>query len=363
MRKLAFVLLVMAALVGCNGDTGSYDAARILDSRLLEIDDVEGDFEFIALDDSCVDAIIPDVWNVKISDGHIFVLSAQEGVFQFGRKGEFVRKISQKGNGPGEWSVIIDIAVDESGDKLYIYDYSGKVMCFSTASGEYVGKSDIAGKMFSKIFVKGNNLLVAPYNSMGNEEAMLYNVNLESSAVQAAGSLAKFALADYNNMMYSFTKGVIDNGNNVLVHPNLSGTVYSYSPESNLISEEFSISFSNPLVPELMGQGFEGLKQGQTIMDIARNRQYFFVKICNKSTNGEWYAIDNANNETFKLSLKYVPDAELGFVPKYQAGSCVADLIYANAFEENTPELAFICRKIGRKITPESNPVIVIWRE
>ncbi len=363
MIKIILISLILISISSCNNNSNYVNYSQILESKSLLIDDVEGDFEFIALDDSCVDAIIPDVWNVKISDEHIFVLSAQGGVFQFSREGGFVRKMSRRGSGPGEWSVIIDIAVDESGDKLYIYDYSGKVMCFSTASGEYVGKSDIAGKMFSKIFVKGNNLLVAPYNSMGNEEAMLYNVDLDSSVVQAAGSLAKFAMTDYNNMMYSFTKGVVDNGNNVLVHPNLSGTVYRYSPENNLISEEFSISFGNPLVPELMGLGFEGLRQAQTIMDIARNKQYFFVKICNKSINGEWYAIDNFNNETYKLSLKYAAGVELDFSPKYQAGSSVADLIYVNAFEENSPELAYISRKAGKEITPESNPVIVMWNE
>lgn len=349
-------------LASCES-SNTYYSNSLMSSNYLTLEDVSGDFEFILLDDSCDESIIPDVWNVKISDDYIFVLSAKSGVFQFNRKGEFLRKISQQGKGPGEWSTIIDIAIDEIKNLIYIYDYTGKIMIFSIWDGLYIDQLEMPGKMFSKIHAHGNNLFIAPYNSMGNEESMLYCLDIDNFSIQSAGNLPNFVLTDFNHMLYSFTKGIISNDSTIYVHPNLSSTVYEYEIKSNSIIESFSISFAAPLSPELRGMGYEGLKKSQTIMDIAKNNHYFFVKISSYSTEGEWYAIDKTCNETYKLDLKYSKNSELKFSPKYQANTFVADLIYVSSFNENSQELLFISNKVGKEITPNSNPLIVIWNE
>lgn len=167
MKQKIFLIIFIIVLASCKTTTTMYEYNDIQKSPLLVMDGVKGEFEFIALDDTTKESVLQDVWNVKISENYIFVLSAIDGVFQFDRKGHFVKKISSKGNGPGEWNVVIDIAVDESNDKIYIYDYTGKLMCFSIATGEYSGQFMVPGKMFSKADIKDDKFLIAPYNSMG----------------------------------------------------------------------------------------------------------------------------------------------------------------------------------------------------
>lgn len=362
-NRILFIALIAIITSCCDSESESYDFFEILESTPLLMDHIEGDFKFISLDDSHQESIIPDVWNIKFSEEYIFVLSAKEGVFQFEKGGRFIRKISQKGNGPREWSAIIDIAVDEIRKNIYIYDYSGKIMIYSYINGEYQEQLEIPGKIFSKMHIAGNYLIIAPYNAMGEEEVMMYCVNMNNFAIKSVGSLPKFSLYDYSHMLYSFTKGIIADANNVLLHPNLSNTIFEYSPEHNLLTEKLTIVLRDTLTPALRGLGYDGLKKSQTIMDIAQNKQYFFLKLCNYSSTGEWYALDNNDDRLYKLSLQYAPEIELYFSPKYQLNGAVADLIYTGNLNEKSSELTYISEKVGKEITPESNPIVVIWYE
>ena len=243
------------------------------------------DFRLLNVSQNSYDAILDKAFGfdnfkwqqenkVKISENYIFVLSAIDGVFQFDRKGHFVKKISSKGNGLGEWNIVIDIAVDESNDKIYIYDYTGKLMCFSIATGEYSGQFMVPGKMFSKVDIKDDKFLIAPYNSMGDKESMVYCLDLSNSNIIETGELAQFVLTDYSKMLYSFTKGIVPNDGAVLLHPNLSDTVYEYIPGHNYVTQKFAVSFNNPLTPQLRSMGYDGLQKAQTIKDIAQNEHY-----------------------------------------------------------------------------------------
>ncbi len=363
MKQKIFLIIFIIVLASCKTTTTMYEYNDIQKSPLLVMDGVKGEFEFIALDDTTNESVLQDVWNVKISENYIFVLSAIDGVFQFDRKGHFVKKISSKGNGPGEWNVVIDIAVDESNDKIYIYDYTGKLMCFSIATGEYSGQFMVPGKMFSKADIKDDKFLIAPYNSMGDKESMVYCLDLSNSNIIETGELAQFVLTDYSKMLYSFTKGIVPNDGAVLLHPNLSDTVYEYIPGHNYVTQKFAVSFNNPLTPQLRSMGYDGLQKAQTIKDIAQNEHYYFVEICDSGVKGEWYAFCKENDETYKLALKYAPDNNLKFSPRYQSGNLMADIIHTSSLEENSPELTYISKRVGREVTVESNPVIVIWNE
>jgi hypothetical protein len=70
--------------------------------------------------------------NIAVSKEYIFVNSIGE-VYQFTMSGDFVRKVGRRGRGPGEYSMAMDISIDEAkrqvhivgGLELYTYSFDG----------------------------------------------------------------------------------------------------------------------------------------------------------------------------------------------------------------------------------------------
>lgn len=83
---------------------------------------VDDSLEIIKLEttDSC---LIGFINKILFSKDYIFVSDQgiSQKIYMFDRNGNFIRTISNKGNGPKEYSIIGDIAI--SGDSMYIQDY------------------------------------------------------------------------------------------------------------------------------------------------------------------------------------------------------------------------------------------------
>jgi len=86
---------------------------------------------FIALE-TTLNSFVPDVWGLAIDSNNIFVLSASSGVFHFNRDGKFIGKISAKGNGPQEYTMIMSMALDSENRHVYLYNMDGKLLVLIT---------------------------------------------------------------------------------------------------------------------------------------------------------------------------------------------------------------------------------------
>ena len=67
------------------------------------------------------------------SDGRLIVLdnSREPKIMVFDSNGKFIRRISSKGAGPGEFSRIKDIALDSNANILYIVTAEEKILCYN----------------------------------------------------------------------------------------------------------------------------------------------------------------------------------------------------------------------------------------
>ena len=70
--------------------------------------------------DSC---LIGFINKISFTDKYILVSDARvsQKIYLFDKEGKFIRYISNKGNGPGEYSVIGDFTI--KGDSVFIQDY------------------------------------------------------------------------------------------------------------------------------------------------------------------------------------------------------------------------------------------------
>ena len=76
--------------------------------------------------DSC---LISNLLNLQVTTDYMFMYNGKtEEVLQFDRKGKFIRRVGRQGNGPGEYSMISELAVDDSNKELSIFQYGGDAL-------------------------------------------------------------------------------------------------------------------------------------------------------------------------------------------------------------------------------------------
>ena len=77
--------------------------------------------------------LLADIQKVLHSNNLFFILDTETKLRQFDMKGKFIREIGQEGQGPGEYSMLTDFAIDKERKEVYIndilkivvYDYEG----------------------------------------------------------------------------------------------------------------------------------------------------------------------------------------------------------------------------------------------
>lgn len=138
--KIMYLLLgfLLLGFIGCESKQNSSLENPVIDVRtalqketLISLkSDVER-IEYIPLEttDSC---LISNLLSLQISKDFLFMYNGKsKQVFQFDRKGKFVRQVSRWGNGPGEYGQVGDLAIDNERGELYIIQYGGSALVYS----------------------------------------------------------------------------------------------------------------------------------------------------------------------------------------------------------------------------------------
>ena len=106
----------------------------ISEARNIKISDIADTIELIELK-SPEELPISMVWNF-IPAGEYWFIHASEGIYKFTNKGEYITKISGKGQGPSEYVNLCDIAVDTIRNEFLINDYAKLI--FFDLDGNYL---------------------------------------------------------------------------------------------------------------------------------------------------------------------------------------------------------------------------------
>ena len=133
-RQFCYSLIIVFLFFSCRDvdkgellvipvDTSS-DVSLPLSTITDEITAVELDFTEESL-------INPDgISSVHLFENHIYLpLHLQNKILVFDMDGKFVRSIGSKGQGPGEFLILLKFAIDEKNKRLIVVDYS-KIICY-----------------------------------------------------------------------------------------------------------------------------------------------------------------------------------------------------------------------------------------
>ncbi|MDR0955417.1 MAG: 6-bladed beta-propeller [Rikenellaceae bacterium] len=179
MKKL-LVILFASTLMACGRGGGAGGGVIVFDYKTnypasdLTLADV-ADVEFIPIGTSD-DFLMSGITNAKAGEAYVsdqFVIykdNNQGQLYVFDRQGNPIRKIGQKGRGPGEYLWIQHfVGVDEASDEVYIYDGMLDNLLVYSLTGEF--KRDF--KIESNAYLGGMQLLndeeIICFDQMGYE--------------------------------------------------------------------------------------------------------------------------------------------------------------------------------------------------
>lgn len=371
MRNILLPLLVFA-LFSCTKkeDENVFVFNNIRNnSTVMGWDQLSYDVEYIALETT--DESVFSVAHGLKFDGDFFFVLSMEGVFQFSRDGKFIRKISNQGHGPQEYIFLIDIAIDSENRTIYLYDSDGKLLVYSY-EGHFLRSFTVGRFMFSKLFVvEHDRTVIVHYNFLGNEGAVIYDCDLDKTTVNAIGKLPTFTIDGQEKRMYTVTKAVFEINNQMVIHPNMSNSVYSYDIRSKTLEKRYEFIFDIPFYPKMMGKGFMALEESQALIDISEDSKHIFATIGDRGMyQFNYYIIDKETKESYLSGLRYGDGFKSTFRAKYQSGNMIADII--NWSNLNYPQgekptekeiecaLHFFSTNTQTELDLYSNPVIAI---
>lgn len=104
--------------------------------NLLQIDSIFDFIEAIPLETN-KQCLISSVSKVYVYDNLIFIQNQNDNLYVFSSSGSFIRQISNKGKGPGEFFSVRDFDIDKDG-KIYLLDFL-KILEFSN-DGNFLTK-------------------------------------------------------------------------------------------------------------------------------------------------------------------------------------------------------------------------------
>lgn len=144
-KKLLYLIVLFAVLASCGRGELNSDVTGSININLdelkqrdtLRFSQLFESVDVIVLSDS---VLIGDFTNILVHDENIFILDRRiVGVHVFDRKGNYLRQIGSRGEGPGEMLSASGMSIDRINNYIYILDRSSqRINKYSIADGRFL---------------------------------------------------------------------------------------------------------------------------------------------------------------------------------------------------------------------------------
>lgn len=241
--SLLLPCLALFLFVSCSSESSknfiSVNGHSVLVCNMAEVKDTL-DFPLSELLESCEmvrletteQAFFDRARFTDVSDNYILIKSAAMlPVKLFDKSGTFLREIGAIGRGPGEYTSLYGIQLDEAHDRIYLTPFAraNKIIVYNLL-GEQQEDIPLAyqsGKV--RTFIKDGKLtaLCMPFPK---DEVVAFQQELDGSLIQKAAPEKHLFAMDFNSEIFaSFNSGRFD------FHNTMCDTLYEYDPGVNQI--------------------------------------------------------------------------------------------------------------------------------
>lgn len=360
-----FVFLSFLVFSGCmnktqeNGNTVVVNLPSEYSNKLISDYLQLSDIVCLETTDS---SLIKDIRRVIIHDGRIFIQNGREEVLSFDEKGKFINKICNKGVGPGEYTNIMDIAVDRDRDNIILYVDNLSAFIYGL-DGTFVTKIENidTDKLYENIVYLNDNLFFYnPLSSNGEDIIRSFDlVNKQYLNNEFVGKTKDFTLRERGvSIVYSKSVWyVLPLGNYLL---KLDGTdTYQINCKNFGVSEamlEKQYTESYKLIKEIgekqICYGFSSIRETDDFIYFKSNL-HDFIRLDKEKKEAEWWR-GTKDVENGISDMIYFPhdadDQQIMFIADY-------DRI------ENPTIVSEFTETIGDIENEEMNPVLIFYRE
>lgn len=233
---------ISVLLVGCHSNQPVKHEAGLLQipfeagvqtERSVKLSQLADSVKLIALETNanCLLAKVKE-GNILVAGRYIYILCS-EGVLLFSDDGKFVKSISKRGQGPGEYSGIRYIGVNEQLNRFYIFSH-GKAIVF-TQDGDFLHECRIPlGWQYA--FVGDSCIASYIYNNTGQKTDRIVLTNLKGDTLKRYKRSDLFTIS--SGMNY-YMQTVLDTyfytyQNNTYFKEYYNDTVFKVTPDTLL---------------------------------------------------------------------------------------------------------------------------------
>ena len=186
MKNLYYITIIGLLLLSCNRtkQSESNEISRefleipvdIDQNYSLPLSEIAEEITAIELELTDESQINPEaIQRIIISEDHIIVVSGMLGfakILVFNKDGKFLRSIGSRGQGPGEYTMITNVALDEKNSRLFIVNSGpNNIICYNL-DGKFLNASEKYSQFISIVDIHylNNELLFIAYQRALEDE-------------------------------------------------------------------------------------------------------------------------------------------------------------------------------------------------
>lgn len=383
-RLIPLVLLTLVASCGGRGEGGNGELA-VIDVPQDRLDSGEKFDSLFTFDEYVVleatdKSLITSYDKISLHNGEIFIKDAGTRVLRFGRDGKFLNAIDHFGEGPGEYTYMMDFNVKD--DSVYILDgLKGTLLSYSL-DGEY-GSSREVGQGNGFVMLDDG---VAMNSCMGwGKKADRKNF----SYLYQGENGAKIYGAPFNENLRGRRKVYdvganyfYDFGDELLTIFQYNDTVYSVDRKTGELSPYLIAKIGERSIPvdadrqtcktmsesDIPNNIFSLYKWGNHIMfyydDAAKGQKYPYKSVIADAKSGEIIYCGGFDSDSNKLPVKIFSYDNTDTSGERRMLSVVPAInVTALAERDKNPEEEHpLLHEIASKINEDSNQVLVFYK-
>ncbi|MDD2381465.1 MAG: 6-bladed beta-propeller [Mariniphaga sp.] len=210
-KTVIFFFAALTLFSSCNCEKRNKDFVTYNIEEGIKIDQkmnlslIADDIFYIPLE-TTDESIIADIMDIKFRDDYILVRDDLHQLLLFNRKGKFLKRIGEKGNGPNEYLHASEVLFSGTGKEIILFDGSKlKVMLFDIESGKVLREVKI--DFFPATFELYNDTTFAFYCSelRNSNSGKYYHIYLMNNKLKVIDSL--YYQTDFDDIeFFGFTK-------------------------------------------------------------------------------------------------------------------------------------------------------------
>jgi len=257
-----------------------------------------------------------------IISGNDVIIAQLNNILLFNKDGKFVRSISSRGQGPGEYNYISNLAWDEKNKLLFILSNSpAKIICYDL-DGKFKKETFIKHSAFFRDinFVNNELLLVGYSNTDGKVlNSVVYRWNKEFQVIDSF-TIRSTYLGDYtafsNTSIYN--DFITNTNSNSTIYLYCSNNIFLLGPNSAkiILPDTLYQIKNNQYFPEIkLKFKNDGINnEGEKFIDlhsIYRSSKYIFALYENKQNNNGYryhFCYDTKTGKGYNMQDGYTDD-------------------------------------------------------